>query len=810
MTEQDFFRRIAEEEQIRLEQVQATVALLDEENTVPFIARYRKEVTGGLDETKIIAIQDRVRYLRMLEERKQTVLKSIEEQGKLTADLRAQIEAAPKLQEVEDLYLPYKPKKRTRATIAKEKGLEPLAQRMWEQKDLTGNVEEIAAGFLSEEKGVANAGEALAGACDIIAEWVSDDAVVRKLVRDATWGKGSLRSEAKDAENVDVYEIYKDYRDVLKKVVPHRTLAINRGEKEGFLKVSIEAPVEDILAALYLQFITNAACIFREHNQAAINDAYARLIAPAIERELRNQLTETADAHAIEIFAANLRNLLMQPPTKGSVIMGIDPGFRTGCKVAVIDETGKYLEGDTIYPHEPKNRWDYSKDQLRALIKKHRVTIVSIGNGTASRETEQLVAELIQAVQSAGDPEIPKELCYAIVNEAGASVYSASELARQEFPELEASQRGNISIARRLLDPLSELVKIDPKSIGVGLYQHDVNQTQLAESLDRVVESCVNRVGVNLNTASAALLHYVAGVTRTTANSIVKYRDENGVFASRRQLLEVKGVGPKAFTQCAGFLRIPNAEMFFDSTAVHPESYEAAERFLTICQVQPENVRNNGKALRERLQALNRSLNEIAQECGVGLPTLEDILAALEKPDRDPRDEAPKPIFRQDVLKMEDLKEGMILKGTVRNVVDFGAFVDIGVKQDGLVHLSAMSHKYIKSPLEVVGVGDVVDVRVLRVDPEKGRIGLSMLLEGERRPPEKALRQEKSAPKAERKHKAENGRTAIARRPSGKPHSQLSQRERNDQKSHADQKAQEAKNFNDSLQKLRKKYGGKS
>jgi uncharacterized protein len=812
VTEQDFFKLIATEEQIRLEQVQATVALLDEENTVPFIARYRKEVTGGLDETKIIAIQDRMRYLRVLEERKQTVLNSIEEQGKLTDELRAEIEAAVKLQEVEDLYLPYKPKKRTRATIAKEKGLEPLAQRMWEQKDLTGNLEEIAAEFVSEEKGVANAAEALAGAGDVIAEWVSDDAGVRKLVRDATWGKGGLRSEAKDAENVDVYEIYKDYRDLLKKVVPHRTLAINRGEKEGFLKVSVEAPVEEILTALHAQFITNPACIFREHNQAAIKDAYERLIAPAIERELRNQLTETADAHAIEIFAANLRNLLMQPPTKGHIIMGIDPGFRTGCKVAVIDATGKYLEGETIYPHEPKNRWDYSKEQLSALIKRHRVTVVAIGNGTASRETEQLVAELIQAAQNAGDPEIPKELCYTIVNEAGASVYSASELARQEFPDLEAALRGNISIARRLLDPLSELVKIDPKSIGVGLYQHDVNQTQLAESLDRVVESCVNHVGVNLNTASAALLHYVAGVTRATANNIVKYRDENGVFSSRRQLLEVKGVGPKAFTQCAGFLRIPSAEILFDSTAVHPESYEAAERFLTICEMPPEAVRNNGRALREKLQALNKSLHEFAQECGVGLPTLEDIIAALEKPDRDPRDEAPSPIFRQDVLKMEDLKEGMILKGTVRNVVDFGAFVDIGVKQDGLVHLSAMSYKYIKSPLEVVGVGDVIDVRVLRIDPEKGRIGLSMLLEGERRPPEKAARPGKSAPKEDRKHKTEDSRPANAGRPQRKPHQQASQRERTDKKHRTGQKSQEAeaRNFNESLQRLRKKFGGKA
>lgn len=814
MTEQDFFKLIAEEEQIGFEQVQATVALLDEENTVPFIARYRKEATGGLDETKIIAVQDRVRYLRMLEERKQTVLKSIEEQGKLTAELRAKIESALKLQEVEDLYLPYKPKKRTRATVAREKGLEPLAQRMWEQVDVAGNPDEIAAEFVNEEKGVASAAEALAGACDVIAEWVSDDAEARKMARAATWEKGALRSEAKDPANVDVYEIYKDYRDLLKKIVPHRTLAINRGEKEGFLKVAVEAPAEEILAALQARFITNAACIFHGHNLAAIQDAYERLIAPAIERELRHELTAAADAHAIEIFAANLRNLLMQPPTKGHVIMGIDPGFRTGCKVAVIDETGKYLAGDTIYPHEPKNRWDYSKEQLRALIKAHRVTIIAIGNGTASRETEQLAAELIREIQNVNDAGLPAELRYTIVNEAGASVYSASELARQEFPDLEAAQRGNISIARRLLDPLSELVKIDPKSIGVGLYQHDVNQAQLAESLDRVVESCVNNVGVNLNTASAALLRYVAGVTRNTAANIVKYRDENGGFVSRRQLLEVKGLGPKAFTQCAGFLRIPDAEVLFDATAVHPESYEAAERFLTLCEMTPESVRNNGKALREKLKASNKSMEEIAQECRVGVPTLQDIIAALEKPDRDPRDEAPKPIFRQDVLKMEDLKEGMVLKGTVRNVVDFGAFVDIGVKQDGLVHLSQMSHKYIKSPLEVVSVGDVIDVRVLRIEAEKGRIGLSMLLEGERRPPEK------NAPSAEKKprpqgpahkegqaHKPGNGKKP---RPDGAVAQKRGEHGRQKSRGPGARKDAEAANFNASLEKLRQKYGGKA
>ncbi|MDZ7361944.1 MAG: RNA-binding transcriptional accessory protein [candidate division KSB1 bacterium] len=737
MTEQDFLKLIAEEQKIRLEQVQATMALLDDENTVPFIARYRKEVTGGLDENQILAIQDRMRYLRALEDRKQTVLKSIAEQGKLTDALRVQIEAAVKLQEVEDLYLPYKPKKRTRATVAREKGLEPLAQQIWAQQELDGNLEEIAAAFINAEKGVHNVEEALAGARDIIAEWVSDDADVRKLVREKTWEAGVLHAEAKDEKNLGVFEMYKDFRTPLKKILPHRTLAINRGETEGFLKVLVEAPVLELLADLEHKFITNPKSIYREQLQMAIKDSYERLVAPAIERELRHQITEVADEHAINIFAANLRHLLMQPPTKGHIIMGIDPGYRTGCKVAVIDETGKFLEGATIYPHEPKNRWDYSKEQLKTLIQKHGVTVIAIGNGTASRETEQLAAELIHQMEAEAQQNgAPFDLKYTIVNEAGASVYSASKLANEEFPDLEAAQRGNISIARRLLDPLAELVKIDPKSIGVGLYQHDVNQTRLGEMLDRVVESCVNNVGVNLNTASAALLRYVAGISKSLAENIVRYRDENGRFASRQQLMEVKGMGPKGFTQCAGFLRIPDSEVFFDSTAIHPESYKAAERFLTIAEMKPQEVRGNAKLLREKLKALKKTLPELAQECGVGLPTLEDIIAALEKPDRDPRDEMPKPIFRQDVLKMEDLKEGMILKGTVRNVVDFGAFVDIGVKQDGLVHLSQMSYKYVKNPLEVVTVGDVIDVRILKVETEKGRISLSMLLEGDRPKPQ--------------------------------------------------------------------------
>jgi uncharacterized protein len=585
---------------------------------------------------------------------------------------------------------------------------------------------------------------------------------VRKLVREKTWEHGHLRAEAKDPQNVDVYEIYKDFREPLKRARPHRTLAINRGEKEGFLKVTVEAPVTEIIAALESKFITQPRCIFIEHLKAAMKDSYERLVSPAIERELRSEITEAADEHAIQIFAANLRNLLMQPPTKGHIIMGIDPGYRTGCKVAVVDDTGKFLEGDAIYPHEPKNRWDFSKQQLKTLIQKHHVNVIAIGNGTASRETEQLAAELIQEMAAEGEAKL-SDLKYTIVNEAGASVYSASKIAREEFPDLEAAQRGNISIARRLLDPLAELVKIDPKSIGVGLYQHDVNQTRLGEMLGRVVESCVNSVGVNLNTASPALLRYVAGINRSVAENIVNYRNEYGRFTARQQLLEVKGMGPKAFTQCAGFLRIPDSAIFFDSTAVHPESYPAAERFLTLVELQPQEVRGNGMLLRERLKAVEKSYSEIAQACGIGLPTLEDVIAAMEKPDRDPRDEMSKPIFRQDVLRLEDLKEGMILKGTVRNVVDFGAFVDIGVKHDGLVHLSQMSYKYIKSPLDVVAVGDVIDVRVLRVEMEKGRVALSMLLEGERKKPEakekpKTFSKPKGRPPQRRERKPEKPR----------------------------------------------------
>jgi len=723
LREEDLYTLIAEELGIRWIQVKNTVELLDQGNTVPFIARYRKELTGSLDEEKIRAVEDRIRYLRNLEERKEAVLRSIAEQGKLTPELEARIRAATKLQEVEDLYLPYRPKRRTRATIAKERGLEPLAQMILEQAVEEGDPAVLALPFVAPEKGVPDPEAALAGARDIVAEVVSDDAEVRKIVREITWREGLLASEARDPKEVGVYEMYARFAEPVRKIPPHRILAMNRGEREGFLRVGIEAPEGKILAEMEKLYVKNPRSIFLEQLRAAIADGYRRLIAPAIEREIRSELTAKAEDHAIGVFARNLRSLLLTPPVRGKVIMGIDPGYRTGCKVAVIDPTGKYLEGTTIYPHEPQRRWEEAKTILAELVDKHKVDIVAIGNGTACRETELLVTELIREMEGG------RELVYTIVNEAGASVYSASPVAKKEFPELDASMRGNISIARRLMDPLSELVKIEPKHLGVGLYQHDVDQNRLAEALDRVVESAVNLVGVDLNTASASLLRYVAGINSRVAENIVKYREENGPFRSREELRKVSGLGEHAFVQCAGFLRIPNAENFFDSTAVHPESYGAAEKLLAHLGLTVDEVRANGRCVRDRIQVSGRTLEELARICGCGVETLTDIVDSLEKPNRDPRDEMPKPIFRSDVLRMEDLKPGMILKGTVRNVVDFGAFVDIGVKQDGLVHLSQMSKRYVRDPHEVVSVGDVVDVRILSVDLERGRISLSMILD---------------------------------------------------------------------------------
>ena len=721
MDEQQMYTLIAEELSLRWNQVKNTVELLDQENTVPFIARYRKEVTGSLDEDHIRSIWERMRYLRHLQERKHTVLKSIEDQGKLTPELAEKIKAATKLQEVEDLYLPYKPKRRTRATIAKEKGLQPLADLILAQESLQGTPEEIAAEFIDKEQGVATAEEALAGARDIVAETVSDDAEVRKIVRKLTQEHGVLHSEARNPKDVAEYDIYKEFSEPLSSIPAYRILAINRGERENYLRVEIDIDEAVLIRDIEKLYISNEQHIFMDDLKRAIEDAYRRLIAPAIERELRNNISERADEHAIDVFARNLYALLMTPPMKDVNILGIDPGYRTGCKVAAIDKTGKYLQGTTIYPHPPQKKWEQSKDIIAKFIEDYNIGVVAIGNGTASRETEQLVAELI--------PELDRDIHFTIVNEAGASVYSASPIAKKEFPELEASMRGNISIARRLLDPLSELVKIDPKSIGVGLYQHDVNQTHLAEALDQVVESAVNQVGVDLNTASSALLRYVAGINSRVAENIVKFREEQGSFFSREQLKDVKGVGDNAFVQSAGFMRLRDSKVFFDSTAVHPESYDSAQALLEVLNLSVDQVRKNGALVRAKIKQEGYSLQDLAERVGCGKETLADIIDSLEKPNRDPRDAMPAVVLRSDVLSMDDLYEGMVLKGTVRNVVDFGAFVDIGVKQDGLVHLSRMAKKFVKNPLDIVSVGDVVEVKVVNVDKDRGRIGLSMVLD---------------------------------------------------------------------------------
>lgn len=719
--DQQLITIIAEELGLRWNQVKNTVELLDADNTVPFIARYRKEVTGSLDEEQIRAIGERTRYLRNLEERKQTILKSIAEQGKLTPELEEKIRAAAKLQQVEDLYLPYKPKRRTRATIAKEKGLEPLAEMILKQDIVAGLPEDYAAHYLDLEKGVANAEEALAGARDIVAEVISDDADIRKLIRERTLEKGVLVSQARHPEDVGEYQVYKDFSESLKTIPAYRILAINRGERENYLRAEIDIPQDDMVAAIEAVYVTNPRSIFTLELKTAVDDSYRRLIAPAIERELRHNLTERADEHAIDVFARNLRALLMTPPLKNRNILGIDPGYRTGCKIAAIDTTGKYLEGATIYPHPPQKQWQEAKKIVQDFIERHDISVIAIGNGTASRETEQLVAELIG--------EIDRQVFYTIVNEAGASVYSASEVAKKEFPDLEASMRGNISIARRLLDPMSELVKIDPQSIGVGLYQHDVNQSKLSEALDHVVESAVNQVGVDLNTASASLLKYVAGVNSRVAENIVKQRENIGKFVNREQLKKVKGLGENAFVQAAGFLRIRESDIFFDSTAVHPESYGSAQKLLESLDLTIADVKTDGALVRSKIKKEVRRLDDLAHLCGCGKETLADIVDSLEKPNRDPRDNMPQVILRSDVLSIDDLSEGMILKGTVRNVVDFGAFVDIGVKQDGLVHLSRMAKRYVKNPLDVVSVGDIVDVKVINIDKERQRIGLSMVLD---------------------------------------------------------------------------------
>lgn len=773
----DIVKKIAAELEIRPQQVEAVIKLIDEGNTIPFIARYRKEAHGSLNDEQLRNLSERLTYLRTLEEKKEQVLATIEEQGKLTDELKAQILAAETQVLVEDLYRPYRPKRRTRAIIAKEKGLEPLAQIILAQ-EVTEPLETIAEQYVSEEKEVKDVADAIAGARDIIAEQISDNADYRKYIRDITREEGILTSTAKDEKAQSVYEMYYEYQEPVNKIAGHRVLALNRGEKEKFLVVKLEAPEERILTYLCKKTITEENEIVTPVLEEAVTDSYKRLIAPAIEREIRNELTEQAEDGAIKVFGKNLEQLLMQPPIAGKTVLGWDPAFRTGCKLAVVDPTGKVLDTKVIYPTAPQNKVEEAKREVKKLIQKYGISLISVGNGTASRESEMIIADMLH--------EIKEPVQYIIVNEAGASVYSASKLATEEFPNFDVGQRSAASIARRLQDPLAELVKIDPQSIGVGQYQHDMNQKKLGETLSGVVEDCVNKVGVDLNTASASLLEYISGISKVIAKNIVTYREENGKFTSRKELLKVPKLGPKAFEQCAGFMRILDGKNPLDATSVHPETYDAANALLDKLGIDTEElkkiqteaakqqsplakkktapkkkkqqfvVRNThtafGAAFAEAfgsidlpsgeteetptenkasgsLQKRVKDKKKMADELGIGEITLVDILKELEKPARDPRDEMPKPILRTDVLEMKDLKEGMILKGTVRNVIDFGAFVDIGVHQDGLVHVSEMSDKkFVKHPLDVVGVGDIVDVKVMGVDLKKQRIQLTMKL----------------------------------------------------------------------------------
>jgi len=708
----DIAKLIASELNIKTSQAEVVIKLIDEGNTIPFIARYRKEMHGGLSDEVLRDLDERLTYLRNLQERKETVLGSIEEQGKLTDELRRAIEDALTLVAVEDLYRPYRQKRRTRAMTAKEQGLEGLAKWL-RLKQADHSAEEEAKKYLDEEKGVQTVEDALAGAKDIIAEEISDDADIRKHIRELTRREGSLVSEAKDKEASSVYEMYYDFSDSIGKVSGYRTLAINRGEKEKILSVKVTAPEDEIL-----KYIENRVINGNKYTDAllkeACEDSYKRLIKESIERDIRNELTEKAEDGAIDVFGRNLTQLLMQPPIAGYVILGWDPAFRTGCKLAVIDETGKVLDTKVIYPTAPQNKVKEAKEEVEKLIKKYNIRLISLGNGTASRESEQIITDMIR--------EMGQPVQYVITNEAGASVYSASKLATEEFPDLDVGQRSAASIARRVQDPLAELVKIDPKSIGVGQYQHDMNQKKLGEALGAVVEDCVNKVGVDLNTASASLLEYVSGINKTLAKNIVAYREANGNFKSRKELLKVPKLGPKAFEQCAGFMRIMNGVNPLDSTSVHPESYEAAEKLIARLGYSLSDLYGGLGAITKGV----KDTGALARELSVGEMTLKDILNELEKPGRDPREDMPKPVLRSDVLAIEDLKEGMILKGTVRNVIDFGAFVDIGVHQDGLVHISQMADRYIRHPLEAVSVGDVVEVKVLGVDPDKKRISLTM------------------------------------------------------------------------------------
>lgn len=721
----DIIQKLASEFKIRTAQVEHTVELIDEGNTIPFIARYRKEVTGGLSDVTLRDLDERLKYLRNLEERKEEVIRLIEEQGKLTEDLREEIEKAEVLQRVEDLYKPYKQKKATRASKAKEKGLEPLAMIIFAQLKTDGTPEEAAQPFINPEKEVNTAAEALQGACDIIAEMIADDAEITKDIREKTFAEAVIATEATDPEEKTVYEMYYDHQEALAKIPNHRVLAINRGEKEKKLKVKVVVDAEKMHSVIAGSIIKNEKNIFFGLLQDTIADAYKRLMAPSTEREMRNLLTERAEAEAVKIFAKNTESLLMTPPVKGKRIIAIDPGYRTGCKVAVLDETGKLKAYTTIYPTEPKNDIKGTEAVLKKIVEKYHTDIIVVGNGTASRETEEVVANFIK--------KEGYDIQYTIVNEAGASVYSASKLAAEEYPDLDVTTRGAMSLGRRLQDPLAELVKIDPKSIGVGQYQHDINQKLLEGALTNVVEDCVNRVGVDLNTASPSLLSYIAGVNMGIAKNIVAYREEHGRFNNRKELLKVPKLGEKAFNQCAGFMRITEGENPLDATSVHPESYGAAQAMMEKLGVDPQAVRAGGdKDMEKKIKAaypaksLNQSIAAMAADLGVGEMTLTDIIEEMKKPARDPREDAPPVIFRNDVKSFEDLKIDMEMTGTVRNVVDFGAFVDIGVKNDGLVHISQLSDKYIKHPMDVVSVGDTVKVKIISIDYDKKKVGLTM------------------------------------------------------------------------------------
>lgn len=755
----DIVKVLMNEFKLKEFQVKNTLNLIDDGNTIPFIARYRKEMTGELSDIVLRDLNVRLTYLRNLENRKEEVIRLIDEQDKLTEELKQEIMKAETLQRVEDLYRPYKKKRSTRATKAKEKGLEPLANIILEQNLLEGDLGEIARPFIDEEKGVKNIKDAYAGAMDIIAETISDNPEFRKIIREMVFKRGTLTTKASDSDSESVYEMYYDYKEPVKNVANHRVLAINRGEKEKILKVKIEGPDDDIVELLKSKVIENPKAITTDYLVNSIQDSYKRLISPSIEREIRSSLTEASEEQAIKVFGKNLEPLLMQAPVKDAVVMGFDPAYRTGCKIAVVDGTGKLLDFTTVYPTAPLNKVEETKAELKKLIEKHEIDIIAIGNGTASRESETIVADMLN--------EIDRKVYYTIVSEAGASVYSASKVANDEYPDINVSIRGAISIAKRLQDPLAELVKIDPKSVGVGQYQHDLNQKKLDETLTGVVEKSVNDVGIDLNTASISLLKYVSGISQSVAKNIVSYRDDNGKFKDRDEIKSVKRLGGKVYEQCAGFLRISDGVNPLDNTAVHPESYEVTRNILNRLDFTEEDIKNGNikeidekiKGLvkpkeekveipevegdwRAKLQAMNRSMKKpkkvdpmvqyneglkcLAEEMEIGIPTLKDIISELKKPGRDPREEMPKPVFRTDVLKMEDLKVDMVMTGTVRNVIDFGAFVDIGVKQDGLVHISQLTNKYVKHPMEVVSVGDVVKVRIIDLDIKRGRISLTM------------------------------------------------------------------------------------